>query len=165
MKNLIFINGTMGIGKTTTSKELQKLLLNCVFLDGDWCWDANPFVVTEETKLMVIENISYLLNNFLKCSEYKNVIFCWVMNEENIIEKIISSIETKNYKLHKFSLICDEKKLIERLNNDINNKIRDKSIVNKSILRLTDYTDMKTQKIDVSNVSPKEAGKLIYDKL
>ncbi|NLL98695.1 MAG: nucleotide kinase, partial [Tepidanaerobacter sp.] len=26
MKNLIFINGTMGVGKTATSRELQKLL-------------------------------------------------------------------------------------------------------------------------------------------
>jgi len=26
MKNLIFINGTMGVGKTATSKELQRTL-------------------------------------------------------------------------------------------------------------------------------------------
>jgi len=32
MKNLIFINGTMGVGKTATSRELQKILPNCVFL-------------------------------------------------------------------------------------------------------------------------------------
>jgi len=38
MKNLIFINGTMGVGKTTTSKILLKLLPECVFLDGDWCY-------------------------------------------------------------------------------------------------------------------------------
>jgi broad-specificity NMP kinase len=50
MKNLIFINGTMGVGKTTTSLELKKILPKCVFLDGDWCWDMSPFIVTEETK-------------------------------------------------------------------------------------------------------------------
>jgi len=44
MKNLIFINGTMGVGKTATSRELQKLLSNCVFLDGDWCWDMSPLL-------------------------------------------------------------------------------------------------------------------------
>lgn len=46
------INGTMGVGKTATSRELQKMLNNCVFLDGDWCWDMQPFIVNEETKRM-----------------------------------------------------------------------------------------------------------------
>ncbi len=32
MKNLIFINGTMGVGKTATGRELQKLLPNVFFL-------------------------------------------------------------------------------------------------------------------------------------
>ncbi len=54
MKNFIVINGTMGVGKTATGKQLQKLLPNCVFLDGDWCWDASPFIVNEETKAMVL---------------------------------------------------------------------------------------------------------------
>lgn len=43
----------MGVGKTTVCLELKKILYNSVFLDGDWCWDANPFQVTDETKRMV----------------------------------------------------------------------------------------------------------------
>ena len=65
MKNLIFINGTMGVGKTTTSKKLLKLLPNCVFLDGDWCWYSDPWIVNDETKNMVERNISFLLNNLI----------------------------------------------------------------------------------------------------
>ena len=56
-KMLYLIGGTMGVGKTAVSKQLQKDLPNSVFLDGDWCWDAHPFQVTEETKAMVIDNI------------------------------------------------------------------------------------------------------------
>ena len=47
----------MGVGKTTVSQQLKKTLRNSVFLDGDWCWDADPFQVTEETKKMVMQNI------------------------------------------------------------------------------------------------------------
>jgi len=86
MKNLILINGTMGVGKTTTGKELQKFLPACVFLDGDWCWDMRPFVVNPETKRMVEQNISFSLNNFLHCSVYQYVIFCWVMQEQSILD-------------------------------------------------------------------------------
>ena len=35
MKNLIFVNGTMGAGKTTLCRELKKLLAPSVFLDGE----------------------------------------------------------------------------------------------------------------------------------
>lgn len=47
MKTLYLIGGTMGVGKTTVSQLLKKDLINSVFLDGDWCWDASPFQVTD----------------------------------------------------------------------------------------------------------------------
>lgn len=64
MKKLYLIGGTMGVGKTAVCQELKFKLNNSVFLDGDWCWDAHPFQVTEETKNMVMENICFLLNQF-----------------------------------------------------------------------------------------------------
>ena len=80
MKKLYIIGGTMGVGKTTVSQLLKEKLPRSVLLDGDWCWDMSPFQVTEETKSMVIDNICYLLNNFIKCSAFDNIIFCWVMH-------------------------------------------------------------------------------------
>ncbi len=65
MKRLLLIGGTMGVGKTAASQELKRLLPRAVFLDGDWCWDADPFVVTDETKAMVLDNIAYLFKQFL----------------------------------------------------------------------------------------------------
>ena len=84
MKQLYLIGGTMGVGKTTVCQQLKSELSNSVFLDGDWCWDANPFQVTDETKAMVMDNICYLLNNFLRCSAYETVI---VLNIKIIVFK------------------------------------------------------------------------------
>lgn len=65
MKKIYLIGGTMGVGKTTLCQKLKKELSNAVFLDGDWCWDSEPFQVTEETKSIVMDNITYVLNNFI----------------------------------------------------------------------------------------------------
>lgn len=92
MKNLYLIGGTMGVGKTTLGQQLKRDLPNSVFLDGDVCWDSDPFQVTEETKSMVVDNICYLLNNFLRCSAYDNVIFCWVM-ENKLLRDFLQSTE------------------------------------------------------------------------
>lgn len=162
MKNLIFINGTMGVGKTTISKELQKLLPNCIFLDGDWCWDMSPFIVTDETKKMVLDNITHLLNNFISCSEYKNIIFCWVMHEESILDDVLSRLNKDDCIIHKFSIVCSEQTLISRITKDINQGVRKNDVIERSVPRLKNYFQMDTQKIDVNHISAKEAAEKIY---
>jgi len=163
VKNLILINGTMGAGKTATSRQIQKLLPKCVFLDGDWCWDASPFIVTDETKNMVQNNIGYLLNNFLNCSAYENVIFCWVMHEESIIDEILSLVQHNDYHVFKFSIVCTEVALISRIKRDVENGIRSEDLIGRSIARLQNYSQMDTQKIDTTDISPEQAAQLIYN--
>lgn len=165
MKNLIFINGTMGIGKTTTSKELQKLLPKCVFLDGDWCWDMSPFIITDEIKDMVIDNISYLLNNFISCTEYENIIFCWVMHEQRILDDVLSRLNKHDCILYKFSIVCSEKSLIARITGDIRQGIRSQDVIKRSVPRLCNYYKMDTEKIDVSEISAKQAAEIIYKRV
>jgi len=165
MKNLIFINGTMGVGKTATSRELQKLLPNCAFLDGDWCWNMTPFIVNDETKKMVVDNISYILNNFISCSMYENIIFCWVMHEQAILDNILSRLNKQDCVLYKFSLVCSEQSLISRIEKDVELGIRNKDAINGSIARLNNYFEMDTVKINVSNISANEAAKIIYNRI
>ena len=162
MKNIIFINGTMGVGKTTTSRELQKLLPNCAFLDGDWCWDMSPFIVNDETKKMVVDNICYLLNNYIACSVFENIIFCWVMHEQGILDDILSRLHLQDCALYKFSLVCSEQSLKSRIMKDVERGVRDKDVIDRSLPRLRNYFDMDTVKIDVSNISAKEAAEVIY---
>ena len=119
----------MGVGKTTVCQQLKQDLPNSVFLDGDWCWDASPFQVTDETKAMVTNNICYLLNNFLKCSAYENIIFCWVMHEQSIINSILEKLDTQNCEVKSISLVADEKTLCERLSMDVERGIRSEDII------------------------------------
>lgn len=156
MKTLYIIGGTMGVGKITVSQQLKKDLTNSVFLDGDWCWDASPFQVTEETKEMVIHNICYLLNSFLHCSAYENVIFCWVMHEQSIIDDIIKELDTENCKVKKISLIADESSLRDRLTVDITCGIRTTDIIDRSVRRISMYQALDTVKIDTSDKTVRE---------
>lgn len=150
MKNLYMIGGTMGVGKTMVCQQLKRDLQNSVFLDGDWCWDASPFQVTDETKAMVIDNICYLLNNFLKCSAYENIIFCWVMHEQNIINSIIDKLDTKKCAVNCISLVADEKSLRDRLSKDVEKGVRTADILERSIARIPLYQILNTIKIDTN---------------
>lgn len=156
MKTLFLIGGTMGIGKSTVGQLLKGRLPDSVFLDGDWCWDAHPFLVTEETKKMVMDNICHLLNNFLKCSAYENVIFCWVMHEQGIVDEIVSRLCTDNCRVLAISLTCSEEDLIRRIQKDIASGIRTADIVERSVTRIPLYRQLDTIKIDTSGKAPEE---------
>lgn len=163
MKNLVFINGTMGVGKTVTSRELQKLLPRCVFLDGDWCWDMSPFTVTDETKAMVEDNICHMLNNFLRCTEFENIIFCWVMHQQAIMDNLLSRLDTQGSKVYRFSLVCSEEALQQRLRNDVLTGVRESDVIARSLSRMGNYLMMGTRKIDTTRITAKEAAEMIYE--
>ncbi len=141
----------MGVGKTTVSQQLKKDLINSVFLDGDWCWDASPFQVTEETKEMVVHNICYLLNSFLHCSAYENIIFCWVMHEQSVIDRIMEKLDIENCEVKNISLIADENNLRDRLTADITSGVRAADVIDRSVARISMYQALDTIKIDTSN--------------
>lgn len=157
MKTLWLIGGPMGIGKTTVGQALKKKLNRAVFLDGDWCWDADPFVVNEETKTMVMQNIAFLLAQFLRCAEYENVVFSWVMDEQEIIDSIVDAVPLKEgVCIVSFSLVGSEKCLTKRLEKDVANGIRRPDIVARSVARLPKYDRVHTICVDTSNQSVDE---------
>jgi len=163
MKTLYLLGGTMGVGKTTVSQALKKLLPHSVFLDGDWCWDAHPFQVTDETKAMVMDNICYLLNNFIHCSAYEHIVFCWVMHEQQIIDDILAHLDTADCRVRCISLVCDEAVLTERLKKDINAGMRTPDIIQRSIARMPLYAALDTEKVDTTALSVQEIAGIICE--
>ena len=161
MKTIFLVGGTMGVGKNAVCQKMNYLLNNSVFLDGDWCWHADPFQVTEETKNMVIDNISHLLNNFIHCSVYENIVFSWVMHRQDIIEGLLESLDARHCIVKVFSLICDEETLRERLQKDISNGFRTADVIDRSIARLPLYQKLNTVKIDTTSKSIDDIAKEI----
>src|ERR1700751_2636066 len=163
MKNLIIVGGTMGVGKTATCRELQKILPRNVFLDGDWFWDMHPFVVTDETKTMVNSNIAHLLNGFLACSGFENAIFCWGLDKKHILDDLVNALNLNDCTTHCFSLVSTEQALVERLNRDIAAGKRGSDITERSVARISLYDELNTVKIDVSAISPADAARRITE--
>ncbi len=158
MKTLYLIGGTMGVGKSAVGQALKKKLPGSVFLDGDWCWDADPFVVTEETMAMVRQNICFLLNQFLRCSAYENVIFCWVMHQQDIIDSLLSELDTDGCAVRAVSLLCTEETLRQRLGKDVAAGLRQADVIARSVPRLPLYASLRTVHISTDGKSVEEVA-------
>lgn len=158
MKKVYLIGGSMGVGKTTVCKILKNRIENSVFLDGDWCWDMHPFAVTQETKTMVMENICFLLNQFIRCSACETILFCWVMHEQSIVDEIVSRLDTGTCSIRKISLVCRPKELKRRLQKDVDAGIRAEDVIARSMEKNKAYASLDTEKIDVSELTPEQTA-------
>ena len=161
MKQLIVLRGTMGAGKTAICQHLLQQLAPAVWLDGDWCWNMAPFVPNEENKGMVMDNIAHLLRNFLNNSTLQNVIFCWVLHEESILQDLLARLGPKDYELHVFTLDVTPEALERRLQKDVEQGLRQPDVIQRSLARLPLYAALGGQHIDVSQISPQEAARQI----
>ena len=161
MKTLYLVGGAMGVGKTTTCTLLRDRLDKCAFLDGDWCWNMHPFTVNDETRALVMDNICHMLNNFVHCSEFEHVVFCWVMHDQSIIEEILQKVDTENCRVIVVSLICTEDALRQRLIKDVNAGVRTPDVIARAVQRLKLYRLVDSHKIDVSSISAEDAAEHI----
>lgn len=150
MKKLIIINGVMGVGKTTIGQLLLKQLPFAIWLDGDWCWMMDPFVVNDATKKMVLDNITYQLNNFLKQSQFQNIIFNWVIDEEEIYHEILSRL-TGGYEVYKITLMASEETITTRIQKDVENGLRSMDVIARSIKKIKKYQALDSIKVDTDN--------------
>ena len=165
MKKLIIINGVMGVGKTTVSKKLYKELENSFWLDGDNCWAMNPFIVNDENKEMVLNNIGFILNSYLSNSTSKYVVFNWVIQSDDIMNEVLKRINTENIEIYKITLMCTKEELIKRIENDVKLGLRDSKNIEISLERYDMYKAMDTIKLDTTGKSIDEIIKEIVELL
>ena len=148
----------MGVGKSAVCRELLRQLTPGVWLDGDWCWNMNPFVVSEENKRMVLSNITHLLRAYLNNSSCRYVLFCRVMDQPLLFEAVLGPLRDIPFTLHSFSLVCTEQVLRERLERDVRDGIREADVIPRSLRRLPAYAALPTCKLDVTFLTPYEAA-------
>lgn len=156
MKTLFFINGPMGVGKTAVCRKLLRRLEASAYLDGDWCWSINPFRVTDETKAMVMDNITAVLSRFLACPELNNVIFSWVIHRPEIARAILGRLDLRETHVRQYTLLCTGPTLQNRIEQDIHAGLRSGDVLKRSLIYLPLYDQQNTIQIMTDDLSPDE---------
>lgn len=82
---------------------------------------------------------------------YENIIFCWVMHEQSIINCIIDNLNVDNCRVKIISLIASEITLRKRLEFDAANGLRTADVINRSLTRASMYKILDTVKINTDN--------------
>lgn len=158
MKRLYLVGGPMGVGKTAACQQLKRLLPESAYLDGDWCWDMHPFLVTDETRTMVMDNIAHTLANFLRCSTIQNVILSWVMHEQSILDDLLARLPLDDCEVVSVSLLASPDVLRARLRSDIDAGLRSEDVLARSLARLPMYAQVNSVKLDTSSMTARQVA-------
>ena len=110
---------------------------------------------------MVNNNICYLLNSFQRCSAYENVIFCWVMHRQEILDGILARLDTSGCRVVTVSLTASAETLRQRLSADVAAGLRQEDIITRSTERIPLYDALNTVKLSTDGKTPSRlAGEL-----
>ncbi len=162
MKTLVLLGGPMGVGKTATAQQLQKLLAPCVWLEGDWCWRMEPFDPSPANRELVLENIGFLLRNFLQSPSWGTVLFSWVLHEQGIFDRLRRELAGLEYAWRPFSLVCSPQALRQRLEGDIRAGRRTPDVVARSLERLPCYQKLPVPQVDTTHLTPAQAAREVF---
>ena len=114
---------------------------------------------------MVLQNIGFVLSNFLRCPDYQNILFCWVMDRQEILDEVIrrirSALDDSQTQLFCVTLSVTPQVLRQRLQRDVDAGLRQPDIVERSLARLPLYRELSTWKVDVSDLSPEQAARAV----
>lgn len=165
MKKIIFVNGPMGIGKTSVSLKLTKLINNARIVHGDDCWDLSNILVNDFEKGKVFKTIASRIDEALSDAKVNVVIVDWVMHKKSIISLILNNIKFTDYEYKIVTLISNEEQLITRLQKDIKKGKRNEGGIEISLSYLKYYAVYDDILIDTSYLSVDEIANIIISKI
>ncbi len=142
---VIILNGPMGVGKTTVGKLIAEKHPGTAFIDGDWCMDLHPFVGNRETREMAVDNILHMTGNYLKCSECSLVVLVWLMDDRQVLDRILAGIAALGAEVQYVTLACSRESLIRRWKNDRACEWRTDRWLEVSLASLSHFAEMENQ--------------------
>ena len=95
-----------GRGQDDDLPLLRDRLDNSVLLDGDWLWDMHPFCVNDVTKKAGDRQHRRRAQQFLSCPALDNVVFCWVLHRQEVLDGLLSRLHTAGWTVRRISLVC-----------------------------------------------------------
>lgn len=155
MKYLILINGPNGVGKSTACELLHQRLPHSSWLESEWCRSINPFSFTPETELLVVNNMSMLLRNYLRCSLVNYVIFSYGFHgpRKLIFEKLLHNLQDIEFTLLPITLICSEVENARRMTQDG----RDAERIQRALIQTRPlYENPENPAIDTTHLTVEE---------
>lgn len=112
---LIIINGTVGVGKSTTAEALHWKFDRSVYIDGDSIGNVNPFEIYDDARVDHLYRTLALLIGFHQKHGYQNFVFNYVFESNDSLEQLLDLLRPLDSSIHVYWLTCEAKEREQRI--------------------------------------------------
>ena len=124
----------------------------------------HPFQVSDQTKAMVLNNMTYLLNQVLAQPDFGYILFSWVMDDPETVRSILNRL-LGEFTFNHFTLSPSPAQLRCQLQSDIDRGLRTPECFERSLARLPHYDDIDSEKIETTGREPQSIAREILFRL
>lgn len=162
---IIWINGSFGVGKTTTAELLKNKLDKSIiydleeiggFLSNMFNHEKDDFQDYELWRILNSDILKYL------CSIYEIVIVPMTITNKSYYDEIINGLQTSGIEIKHFILNASKEEIINRLDSRGNSTEWSYNQVDRCIKELA-KNQFNAKIINTNNISIEEVTKIIVD--
>jgi predicted kinase len=118
---IVIINGSVGVGKSLVSWELQSKFDKSIMLDGDYIGAVHPFEIYDEKRTQYLYDTLQHLVNFHLSHGYEHFVINYVFESAKSLENLIKRFDHTGLEIHCFWLTAsldEQRKRILARNTD-----------------------------------------------
>ena len=102
---------------------------------------------------MVVDNICFVLNSFLRCSAFESVVFCWVMQTPDIVQQVLGRLPAGLFSPRLITLMASPEALAARVQKDVDARLRGADALARALCYREKYA-WSPCTVDTTHLSP-----------
>lgn len=163
---IIIINGSVGVGKSTTAEELHWKFSRSVCLDGDSIGNVNPFEIYDDERIDHLYRTLALLIDFHRKNGYQNFVINYVFESPASLQSLLDLLQPLDPSIHVYWLTCEKEKQAERIQG------RQRSDIDWELNRFVELQQIQRDaaqqgfigiEIDTTHLTSKEVAETIWN--
>jgi len=112
---IILLNACLGVGKSSVSWELNRLLEKSFMLDGDHLGAVQPFEIYDRERIADLYEAFETMVRFYYRRGYPHAVLNYVFESSNSLQDLLSRLRPIDEDIHVFWLTCDPQKQVRRI--------------------------------------------------
>lgn len=163
---IIIINGSVGVGKSTTAEELHWKFSKSICLDGDSVGNVNPFEIYDEERIDHLYRTLALLIDFHQKNGYPNFVINYVFESAGSLKELLDLLRPLDASIHVYWLTCDQEQQAKRI------RSRQRSDIDWELNRFVELQQIQRKaaqqgfignEIDTTHLTPAAAAETIWN--
>ncbi len=112
---IIIINGSLGVGKTSTGDEVTWMFEKAMHLDGDAIGFVHPFIMYDPARIDHLYRTLALLIGFHQQKGYHNFVINYVFERADSLRELIGLLQPLDQEIHTYWLTCEPDEQARRI--------------------------------------------------